>query len=350
MPKARLAAETVLDHLSTGVLVCDCQLQIESLNVAAQALLNISTKQALGQSLEDLGQSATMLVDTALRSLQSGQSYAVHAVSLGEQEKQPTVDLKFIPLIDGQQQRLLIELVPAERKKALADAEQRAQHQAAMQALLRGLAHEIKNPLGGLRGAAQLMDRELEDPEMQQFTRVIIEESDRLAELVDRFQRPAQVMEHTPVNVHRALERVRQLTEARFAGQMIVEQDYDPSVPEVAADIDRLVQGLLNLANNAGEAGASRLILCTRIRRNLSIGGSRYRSALSIDMIDNGCGVPEELQDMVFYPLVSGRAEGSGLGLSIAQTIAAEHGGQIVCSSRPGHTVFNWLLPVAQGD
>jgi two-component system nitrogen regulation sensor histidine kinase GlnL len=341
-----LPAASILDHLGTGVLICDAHLQIESINVAAQSALNISLMQALGQPLGSLGHRASQLVTTAKRALDSKKRFTEHAVQLGPDGHQSRVDLHFTPLDHENSDRLLIELIPVERQLALADAEQSAQHQAAMQALLRGLAHEIKNPLGGLRGAAQLMDRELEDRELRQYTRVIIDEADRLAELLDRFQRPASQPLHQPVNVHRALERVRQLSAAQYASQMSVDTDYDPSIPDVVGDLDRLVQGLLNLANNAAEAGASRLILSTRIRRHLSLGGSSNRSALSIDFIDNGCGVDEALRDLVFYPLVSGRSEGSGLGLSIAQTIAAEHGGQIICRSSPGHTVFSWLLPV----
>jgi two-component system nitrogen regulation sensor histidine kinase GlnL len=340
------APESILGHLSTGVLICDSSLQVENINNAAQALLNISLTEALGQPLESLGPASGQLLATARRALDGGQHFSEHAIELGERGQHQRVDLNYIPLSDKGQDRLLIELVPAERQLVLAAAEQKAHHQAAMQALMRGLAHEVKNPLGGLRGAAQLMDRELDDPELQQYTRVIIEEADRLAALVDGFQWPLSQPQHRLLNVHRALERVRQLTEARSAGRMLVVQDYDPSLPDVMGDLDRLVQGLLNLTNNALEAGAGKLILSTRIRRNLSIGSSSYRSALSIDIIDDGPGVPKELQQMIFYPLVSGRSEGSGLGLSMAQTVAAEHGGQIICQSEPGHTVFSWLLPV----
>jgi two-component system nitrogen regulation sensor histidine kinase GlnL len=344
------APEPILEYLSTGVLVCDTGLRVESLNSAAEALLNISLKQASDQSLESLGTATAQLAETARRALKSGQHFSEYAIELGDRDQHARVDLNFIPLGHEGRDRLLIELVPAERYLALAATEQRAQHQAAMQAFLRGLAHEIKNPLSGLRGAAQLMERELGDPNLRQFTQIIIEEADRLAALVDRFQRPVSQALHRMVNVHRALERVRRLTEARSAGEMIVVQDYDPSLPDILGDLDRLVQGLLNLANNAAEAGARKLILSTRIRRNLSIGGSSYRSALSIDIIDDGCGVPKELQEMIFYPLISGRSEGSGLGLSIAQTIVAEHGGQIICQSEPGHTVFSCLLPVNPGE
>jgi len=335
--------EPLLDYLSTGVVLCDGQLKIQTLNNSAEALLNVSLTQASGIALARLAPQS--LVDTAKRALESGRQFSEHGLELGPDSTR--MDLHYTPLGQPGAMRLLIELAPAPRQLAQAVAEQQARHQAAMQALLRGLAHEVKNPLGGLRGAAQLMQRQLEDPALRQYTQVIIEEADRLATLVDRFSRPPGPVQHQPVNIHRALERVRQLVSARSDGQLQVLTDYDPSVPAIPGDLDRLVQGLLNLANNALEAGASRLSLRTRIRRNLSIGASNHRSALSIDFIDNGGGLTEELKQMVFYPLVSGRSDGSGLGLSVAQTIAAEHGGQVVCHSEPGQTIFSWLMPVA---
>ena len=221
-----------------------------------------------------LGPRTALLAATAGRALASGQRFSEHAIEMGDRGQQTTVDLNYLPLGNTQQDQLLIELIPAERQLVLAAAEQTARHQAAMQALLRGLAHEVKNPLGGLRGAAQLMHRELEDQNLRQFTQVIIEEADRLGSLVDGFQRPISQSRHSMINVHRALERVRRLTEARCSKQLRVVQDYDPSLPDILGDHDRLVQGLLNLVNNAVEAGAGKVILSTRIRRNLSIGAS----------------------------------------------------------------------------
>ena len=316
------------------------------LNSAAETLLNISLTRAKGRSLKNLGPAAVQLVATAQRALKSGQRFSEHGIELGSRDQRSRVDLNYLPLDASGDDQLLIELAPVEPYLMLAAAEQSAHHQAAMQALLRGLAHEIKNPLGGLRGAAQLMDRVLEDQNLRQYTRVIIDEADRLAALVERFERPASKPPHQLFNVHRALERVRKLTQARCGERLLIVQDYDPSLPDILGDLDRLIQGLLNLVNNAVEAGASKLTLSTRIRRNVRIGGSSCRLAVSIDIIDNGRGVPKQLQQLIFYPMVSGRSEGSGLGLSIAQTIAAEHGGQISCQSEPGHTIFSCLLPL----
>lgn len=215
--------------------------------------------------------------------------------------------------------------------------------------LVRNLAHEIKNPLGGIRGAAQLLEAELRSPEMREYTQVMIKEADRLQKLVDRLlapHRPARPTEH--VNVHEVCERVRSIVLAEFSQGLTIERDYDASLPELVADKEQLIQALLNLVRNAAQAleGRGVIRLRTRIARHVVIARIRHKLALELHVIDNGPGVPSGLLDRIFFPLVSGREGGSGLGLPLAQTFVEQHGGLIECESRPGLTDFRMLLPL----
>lgn len=217
----------------------------------------------------------------------------------------------------------------------------------ALHAALKGLAHEVKNPLAGLKGAAQLLARRhAGDADAQRYIDVIRHECDRLATLVDRLLDPAPPRALAPTNVHETLERVRLLAEAEGGWSVRLLRDYDPSLPEVRADADRLTQALWNLVRNAIEAGAGEVRLRTRAEHNGLIGEKPFRLALRIEIEDDGRGVPDTLAERIFLPLVSGRAEGSGLGLTLAQQVAREHGGSLAYRSRPGHTVFTLLLPV----
>lgn len=217
----------------------------------------------------------------------------------------------------------------------------------ALHATLKGLAHEVKNPLAGLKGAAQLLARRSGgDADAVRYIEVIQHECDRLAALVDRLLDPAPEQPLAPTNVHESLERVRLLAEAEAGWSIRLLRDYDPSLPSVAANADRLTQALWNLVRNAMEAGASEIRLRSRAEHNLLIGERALRLALRVEIEDDGRGVPESLAERIFLPLVSGRAEGSGLGLSLAQQVAREHGGSLAYRSRPGHTVFTLLLPV----
>ncbi len=222
----------------------------------------------------------------------------------------------------------------------------------ATRALVRGVAHEIKNPLGGIRGAAQLLDRAAPDDETAEYTRVIIDEADRLRGLADRMLGPREMPDFQPMNVHEWLEHVRQLIVAEYPDQLRISRDYDPSLPDVVADRDQLIQVVLNIMRNAvqalleSETAEPAIALRTRILRQFTIGAQRHRLAVRIDIEDNGPGVPDELQETLFYPMVSGRAAGSGLGLSIAQSIMSQHHGLIECDSEPGCTIFTLLLPV----
>jgi two-component system nitrogen regulation sensor histidine kinase GlnL len=249
---------------------------------------------------------------------------------------------------------LLVELLPLEAQ-ARQDREERLIRQAeANKELIRNLAHEIKNPLGGIRGAAQLLEMEIDSKELKEYTKVIIHEADRLQTLVDRLlaphRRPHVVGD---VNIHEVCERVRSLIVAEFPKGLSVVRDYDISIPDFRGDREQLIQALLNIAHNACEALAERisqgdaeLVFRTRIARQVTFGKQRYRLALELHVIDNGPGVPEAIRDRIFFPLVSGKDGGSGLGLTLAQTFVQQHHGLIECDSVPGRTDFKILIPL----
>ena len=249
---------------------------------------------------------------------------------------------------------ILIELLPLEQQ-AKQDREERLLDQAqANKELIRNLAHEIKNPLGGIRGAAQLLQMEIESKDLIEYTQVIIHEADRLQSLVDRLLAPHRKPHVVgDVNIHEVCERVRSLIMAEFPRGLRVIRDYDSSIPEFRGDREQLIQAVLNIAHNATQAlseriaqGAAELVFRTRIARQVTFGKQRYRLALELHVIDNGPGVPDAIKDRIFYPLVSGREGGSGLGLTLAQSFVQQHHGLIECESVPGRTDFKLLIPL----
>ncbi len=256
--------------------------------------------------------------------------------------------------IDHRADRVVVEMLEIEQQTRQ-DREERALGQVQVtKELIRNLAHEIKNPLGGIRGAAQLLEMELSSRELTEYTQVIIHEADRLQALVDRLlaphRRPHVVSD---VNVHEVCERVRALILAEFPRGLKVQRDYDTSLPEFRADKEQLIQAVLNIAHNAAQALADRresgdaaIVLRTRAARQVTIGKQRFKLALELHIEDNGPGVPEEIQDRIFYPLVSGREGGSGLGLTLAQTFVQQHQGTIECTSEPGRTIFRIVIPL----
>jgi len=214
--------------------------------------------------------------------------------------------------------------------------------------LVRGLAHEVKNPLGGIRGAAQLLERELRCESLTEYTAIIVREADRLRKLVDRLLGPNNLPKQCEVNVHEVLEQVRSLTEAEAGSGVVFIRDYDPSIPAMVADPDQLVQALLNIVRNAAQAveGKGAVTLRTRIQRQLTIGQRLNRLVVCVDVVDNGPGIPSDMLERMFMPMITDRPTGTGLGLSIAQNLIHQHKGMIECTSRPGETLFRILLPL----
>ena len=343
----------ILENLTTAVLTFDAELRLTSINPAGEMLFEVSAKKIVGQKLTDLLPQSRRLVKTLRQTLESWHPFTVRGVRLRlPMERTITVDCIVTPLIDGgQETALLVELTQVDRLMRLARDENMLDRQAANRAVMRGLAHEIKNPLGGLRGAAQLLERELPDKSLKEYTRIIIHEADRLRNLVDRMMGPHQPLKKKPVNLHEILEHVRKLMLVEVPVGLTLERQYDPSLPEFKGEPEQLIQAVLNIVRNSAEAIEYKGVihLRTRIERSFTIGQKRHRLVLRTDIEDNGPGIPEEIREHIFYPMVTAKPGGTGLGLSIAQDIVTKHGGLIECDSRPGLTTFSIYLPLENG-
>lgn len=344
----------LLDNLHTGVLLLDTDLIVRYLNPAAEMLLSTSASRVIGQPLPRYFFDDEDVRSALQQCIREGHPFTRREAHLAlGPDHEVTVDYSVSLLVEpGVAPSLLVEMQSLDRLLRISREDALIHAHQATRALVRGVAHEIKNPLGGIRGAAQLLERALPDPELSEYTRVIIDEADRLRNLVDRMLGPRRPLQLAEMNVHECLEHVRQLIEAEHPGQVHIERDYDPSLPELVADRDQLIQVLLNLVRNAVEALVDAgtpdptVTMRTRILRQFTIGAERHRLVARIDIEDNGPGVPEDLSETLFYPMVSGRAAGTGLGLSIAQSIVSQHHGLIECNSHPGKTVFTLLLPM----
>ena len=342
----------ILDHQATAVVLVDHELCVSYLNQAAEFLLATSMTRCKGDPVLSVIHNGDELPAQLADALSREQSFTKRQADLRVPStgQALAVDLTVTPVTVSEFRGLLVELQPLDRLLRINREAAQMTVQQTTRELVRGLAHEIKNPLGGIRGAAQLLSRELDAPELQDYTTVIIDEADRLRNLVDRMLGPNRIPQWSSTNVHRVLERVRTLLEAEYPEQVRFERDYDPSIPELVCDHEQLVQALLNVARNAVQAlegtDDARISLRTRAVRQFTIGSARHRLVIRIDVVDNGPGVPAELEERLFYPMISGRPEGTGLGLSIAQSIISQHGGLIECTSRPGETRFTFLLPL----
>ena len=347
----------LLDHLSTAVILADTDLLVRYLNPAAEMLLSTSAPRAYGSRLPEYFFEDDDAREALEQCLDEGHPFTRREARLETfPGNEVVVDYSVSHINEpGQPHMLLIEMQPLDRILRITREEALIHANQATRALVRGVAHELKNPLGGIRGAAQLLERALPDMELKEYTRVIIEEADRLRTLADRMLGPRRLPHVVDVNVHECLEHVRQLLMAERPGLVDFQRDYDPSLPELPADRDQLIQVLLNLIRNAVQALVDArkdkpvILLRTRVLRQFTIGAVRHRLVARIDIEDNGPGIPEELRETLFYPMVSGRANGSGLGLSIAQSIISSHHGLIECASAPGQTVFSLLLPLESG-
>ncbi len=335
-----------LDLLSSAVVLVDAYRVIRYANPAAENLFATSARLLLGQSLKKvLGEPVglTAALDSALK---NQWSYTSHNMPITLASETLHVDCTVTPVVlDGA--KLLLEVRPIDQQLKATREEQLAQQQQASRELVRNLAHEIKNPLGGIRGSAQLLERELDNGQLKEYTQVIIQEVDRLQDLMQRLLSSHRAMQPTQVNIHEILERVRRLIHAEYP-EVYVQRDYDTSLPEITGDGEQLIQAVLNIARNAAQAMQSRgkITFSTRAARQVILAKKHYQLALEVRVIDNGPGIPAHLFDSIFYPLVSGRENGSGLGLTIAQSFVQQHGGTIEVASRPGHTCFTLMLPL----
>lgn len=352
LPRTRPKPEAVLDGLTTAVVVLDERLCVVAINTASEGLLGISRSMVLGKSLcegvphfaplkarlSDANEQALGFIERELSLRRSG-------------EPSVTVDCTVTPFGHGRQSGLLIELQALDRHLRISREEWQLAHQEASRELIRGLAHEIKNPLGGIRGAAQLLEVELLEPEHREYTQVIIREADRLQNLVNRLLGPNRLPQNSWLNIHEVVEHVRQLVGAELPPDIELLRDYDPSIPDLYGDREQLIQVLLNIVRNGMQALQSAehggvITLRTRTQRQVTIGANRHRLVVRIDVEDDGPGVPTEMIDRIFYPMVTSRPEGSGLGLPIAHYLVRRHDGMIECRSQPGETVFSIYLPL----
>jgi two-component system nitrogen regulation sensor histidine kinase GlnL len=352
---ANYASFAGLDLLASAVLLIDEGRLIRYINPAGENLLAVSSRTVAGKTLDAVCTCSATLQSALDNGLNNNWGYTGQNIQLKRSDGEILhINCTVTPLRPelAAGVRLLLELQPIEHHLAATREERLIEQQQASRELIRNLAHEIKNPLGGIRGAAQLLEHELANPSLKEYTQVIIKEADRLQDLMQRLLTPHRAMLPTTVNIHEILERVRSLLTAEFPGSLRMQRDYDTSLPELVGDREQLIQAVLNIARNAAQAmnGEGEIILRTRSLRQITLVKKRYRLAMEIKVIDNGPGIPDEIRERMFYPLVSGREGGSGLGLTIAQNFIQHHHGTIDCSSRPGNTVFTLRLPVESAD
>ncbi|EPF1539059.1 nitrogen regulation protein NR(II) [Vibrio vulnificus] len=343
-------SNTILSNMVTATLILDDELQIHYANPAAEQLFSQSAKRIVHHPLSQLIQHASLDLALLSQPLQSGQSITDSDVTFVVDGKPLLLEVTVSPISIERELMLLMEMRKVDQQRRITqEMNQHAQQQAA-KLLVRGLAHEIKNPLGGLRGAAQLLEKMLPDPSLTEYTQIIIEQADRLRALVDRLLGPQKPGKKQQTNLHQVLEKVRQLVELESEQTLVIERDYDPSLPDIYIDADQIEQAMLNIVSNASQILAhqedGKISIRTRTVHQANIHGQRCKVAARIEIMDNGPGIPVELQDTLFYPMVSGREGGTGLGLSISQNLIDQHNGKIDVESWPGHTNFTIYLPI----
>jgi two-component system, NtrC family, nitrogen regulation sensor histidine kinase GlnL len=345
-----------LEWLSTATVALTASLRILSVNPATESLFQHSQRHLVGMRLTDLIAHGTSLLTAIDHALANHTSYTEQELELNLTHGQRLVVNCTVNVIDNAEVALLIEFRQIDQQiKAARDERMQAQVQANRE-LIRNLAHEIKNPLGGVRGAAQLLARELSQPHLTEYTQVIISETDRLQNLLNRMLAPNRPPVRTEVNIHEVLHQTVTLIDAEFnvgsAPSITLDKDFDVSLPPLHADREQLMQAVLNVVRNAAQILTQHKVLdatiklSTRIARGVTIARHRHRLAIAISIEDNGPGIPADMQDKIFHPLVSGRDGGTGLGLTIAQTFVTQHDGMIEVDSMPGATRFRLTLPL----
>lgn len=342
-----------LESLATAVVVLDDALTVRYFNPAAENLFALSAKNIVGHPLEKAFGDASEIMAALDYASKHNCSYTQHELSLQVHDC-AKIDLSctVTPAEGAPPEHFLIEFNVRNQQLRIAREERLLDQSERNRELIRNLAHEIKNPLGALRGAAQLLERELDRAELHEYTQVIIKEADRLRLLLDRLLTPNQLPQFVRFNVHEVLERVHSLLLAEFPIGLSINRDYDTSLPMLNGDREQIIQALLNIARNAAQAmqGKGEIILRTRAARQITLAKKLYKLAILIQVVDDGPGVPERIKDQIFFPLVSGRDGGSGLGLTLAQTFISQHHGTIEMESVPGRTSFSVLLPIGNTD
>ncbi|GAA0357351.1 nitrogen regulation protein NR(II) [Bowmanella denitrificans] len=341
--------ESLIGHLSLAVLLLDDELKVRYANPAAESFFEQSFNQLQGQELRKLFLQSSLETQRLLGALQYRESFSDSEVQVTFADgRHSLADIMVTSIEQRKQPMLLLEIKKIDNLRRISQENQQWAQQQAARELVRGLAHEIKNPLGGLRGAAQLLEKQLADPELREFTQLIIEQSDRLRNLVDRLLGPNKPPNFQWHNLHWVLEKIRTLLSLDEIADVQLVRDYDPSIPELWIDDEKIQQAVLNIARNAVQVleGKGVIRFITRIERQVTIHGKRFPLCAQIKIIDNGPGIPDRLKDTLFYPMVTGKQDGTGLGLSIAQNLIDHHRGKIEVESWPGHTEFTIYLPI----
>ena len=348
-----------LDLLATAVVVLDCDQRIAHANAAAESLFAVGARSVQGHVFPELFMDAQAFGENLRQAAAEGRGFVDPNLVLTRPGHEPLHLNCIVTPLEDPGFGMVLELRQIDQQLRIEREETRQSQHEANRMLIRNLAHEIKNPLGGLRGSAQLLERELDRAELREYTQVIIKEADRLQLLMDRLLTPHRPTHRGPMNIHEVCERVRSLLLAEFPDGISIVRDYDASLPEFQGDREQLIQVVLNIARNAAQAmGASggkaggggspkaQIVLRTRIARQVTLAKKHHRLALELQVVDNGPGIPEELRERMFFPLVSGREGGTGLGLTLAQTFVQNHQGVIECESVPGRTCFRVVIPL----
>ena len=341
-----------LDLLATAIMLVDRELTVHYANPAAENLFELSTKALVGHTLVEIFADDRVLGGAIEYARANNCSYTEHDLELGaagHTKLHLSCTVSPVELDSGSSAMVsLLEFRHIEQQLKISREERLLDQSQANRELIRNLAHEIKNPLGGIRGAAQLLARELERPGLHEYTQVIMKEADRLQLLMDRLLTPHRLPQKAPLNIHEVLERVRSLILAEYPRGITIRRDYDTSLPLLEGDREQLIQVVLNIMRNAAQAmsGNGQITLTTRVARQATLARKRYKHALELQITDTGPGIAEDLRERIFYPLVSGREGGSGLGLTLAQTFVTQHHGTITFESQAGNTTFTLLLPI----
>ena len=347
-------AAQIIDHLATSVLLFDENLHLVSINSAGESLLSMSSKRILGLTPEKIWPNTIFFSDMIRKSFQFVRTRIERGVEMSLINRDSVkVDCIFTPIvINDETKEIIVELVGVD---TFVREMQEFNHQTVQKVAnesVQGMAHEIKNPLGGIRGAAQLMEKELDDESLLEYTKIIINESDRLRNFLDRMMAANTYPVRSDTNIHEIIEYVISIIRVESSRNLHIEKDYDPSIPTINADREQLIQAVLNLLRNAVQATTNdeRILLKTRIKRQITIQNKLNKLAIQLDIIDNGPGIPAEIESGAFYPMVTGHAEGTGLGLSIAQQLIQSHGGTINYERKENNTYFSILFPIERNN
>ena len=341
-----------LEHLASAVILLDKTHRVVYANPSAEILFELSATQIHQHHISEVFLNCEILQLAIDNALKNDSPYREHELAITTVRQHSFAVTCTVTPVNINDAALLLEFQQMDQQLRIAREERMLIQQQANSELLRNLAHEIRNPLGGLRGAAQLLEHELPNPSLREYTQVIIKEADRLHSLMDRLLVPHRVPKYEPTNIHEVLERVRSLLLAESPNNIKVRRDYDTSLPDLIGDREKLIQTVLNIARNAvqamqaGRTEHAEILFRTRAERQVTLAKKRYRVAIKLQITDNGPGIPVDIRDKIFYPLVSGTEGGSGLGLALAQTFITQHHGMIDCESTPGNTCFTILLPV----